>query len=89
MLEKRLRGKVMKNNVQPQSKNQIFNNSIVEDKKLMTKKELAEFLNVSVKLIDKKVHLKQIPFEKIDRLVRFKKSKILAWLEEINSSRSL
>lgn len=69
------------------SLNGFFNNQIVEDEKLLTKKEIAEFLNVSVKMIDKKVHLNEIPFMKIGRLVRFSKSKILAWAEENNSSR--
>lgn len=63
------------------------NNQIVEDEKLLTKKEIAEFLNVSIKMIDRKVHLNEIPFMKIGSLVRFSKSKILAWAEENNSSR--
>jgi excisionase family DNA binding protein len=65
----------------------FFKNQIVEDEKLLTKKEIAEFLSVSIKMIDKKVHMNEIPFMKIGRLVRFSKSKILAWAEESNSSR--
>ena len=76
----------MKNNVQPQEHENFFKNQIM-DVKLLTKKELAEFLNVSVKTIDKKVHMNEIPFFKIGRLVRFSKSRILAWAEETNSSR--
>lgn len=67
--------------------NQLFKNSIIEDEKLLTKKEIAAFLNVSVKTIDKKVHMKEIPYLKVGRLVRFSKSRILAWAEESNSSR--
>ena len=66
---------------------EFFKNQIVEDEKLLTKREIAEFLNVSIKMIDRKVHMNDIPFMKIGRLVRFSKSKILAWAEESNSSR--
>ncbi len=67
--------------------NEFFNNQIVEDEKLLTKIEIAKFLNVSVKMIDRKVYLNEIPFLKVGRLVRFSKKKILAWAEENNSSR--
>lgn len=66
---------------------QFFQNKIAEDEKLLTKKEIAKFLGISIKTIDKKVHLNEIPFMKIGRLVRFSKSKILAWAEGNNSSR--
>lgn len=68
-------------------KDGFFKNQIVEDETLLTKKEIAHFLNVSIKMIDKKVHLNEIPYFKIGKLVRFSKSKILAWAEENNSSR--
>lgn len=76
-------------NILSYSKNNdlFFNNQILEDEKLLTKQEIANFLNVSVKMIDKKVHLNEIPYYKIGRLVRFSKTKILAWAEESNSSR--
>jgi excisionase family DNA binding protein len=32
-------------------------------------------------MIDKKVHLNEIPFMKVGRLVRFSKNKVLAWVE--------
>lgn len=64
----------------------IFNNQITNET-LMTKKEIANFLNVSVKTIDKKVHMNEIPFMKIGRLVRFSKSSIQAWLLGNSSSR--
>lgn len=66
---------------------EIFKNQITDEEKLLTKQEIADFLNVSVKTIDKKVHMNEIPFMKIGRLVRFSKSKILAWAEGNNSSR--
>lgn len=53
-----------------------------EDVQLLTKKEIAEFLNVSVGLIDKKVMLKEIPFLKIGKLVRFSKSGIMEWMQK-------
>ena len=67
--------------------NKLFNNQIVEDEKLLTKKEMATYLNVSVKMIDRKVHMNEIPFLKIGRLVRFSKKRILAWAEGNNSPR--
>lgn len=82
-------GEFMLSNIEKMkyTKSEIFKNTIREDDKLLNKRELAEFLNVSVKTIDKKVHLNEIPFMKIGRLVRFSKSKILAWAEGNNSSR--
>lgn len=75
-----------KNLVRP-SPNEFFKIQIVEDEKLLTKTEIAEFLNVSVKMIDRKVYMNEIPFLKIGRLVRFSKKKILAWANENNSQR--
>lgn len=57
----------------------LFSIQICDDKRLLTKKELAEFLNVSIKMIDRKVHMNEIPYLKIGRLVRFNKRSILAW----------
>ena len=62
--------------------NEFFNIQIMEDDKLLTKKEIANFLNVSTKMIDRKVHMNEIPFLKIGRLVRFSKRRVLAWAEE-------
>jgi excisionase family DNA binding protein len=52
------------------------------DERLLTKKEIANFLNVSIKMIDRKVHMNEIPYLKIGRLVRFSKKSVLAWAEE-------
>lgn len=57
------------------------------DERLLTKKEIADFLNVSVKMIDRKVSMNKIPFLKIGRLVRFDKKRVLAWAEESNPTR--
>ncbi len=62
--------------------NKFFEIQIVDDEKLLTKKEIASFLNVSIKMIDRKVSMNEIPYLKIGRLVRFSKKKILAWAEE-------
>lgn len=62
-------------------KSQLFENQIVDDERLLTKKELASFLNVSVKMIDRKVLLKEIPYLKLGHLVRFSKRAVLAWAE--------
>lgn len=75
-----------KNEYNPPS-NEFFKNQIVEDETLLTKKEIAKFLNVSVKMIDRRVSLNKIPHLKIGSLVRFSKKRIIAWAEEKNSSR--
>ncbi len=54
----------------------------LENERLLTKKEIADFLNVSIKMIDRKVQLNEIPYLKIGRLVRFRRSEILAWAKE-------
>lgn len=65
----------------------LFKNLRLEEETLLTKKEIAKFLSVSVKMIDRKVHMNEIPFLKIGRLVRFSKKRILAWAEGNNSPR--
>lgn len=67
--------------------NKFFDNQIADDEKLLTKQELAQFLNVSIKMIDRKVSMNEIPFLKIGRLVRFSKKKILSWAEESITTR--
>lgn len=67
--------------------NKLFENQILNDERLLTKKEIADFLNVSVKMIDRKVLMDEIPYLKIGRLVRFSKKKVLAWAEESISKR--
>jgi len=65
--------------------NKLFENRIVDDEKLLTKQEIADFLNVSIKMIDRKVLMNEIPYLKVGRLVRFSKSVVLVWAEEKTS----
>lgn len=62
-----------------QDYHQAFFDIQISEDKLLTKKELAEFLCVSIKMIDRKVHMNEIPFFKVGRLVRFSKASILSW----------
>lgn len=61
-------------------KKKIFENQIT-DEKLLTKQDIANYLNVSIKMIDRKVSMNEIPYLKIGRLVRFDKEKVRAWAE--------
>lgn len=60
----------------------LFEKMNNETERLMTKQEIADFLNVSVKMIDRKVMLNEIPFFKIGRLVRFSKARVVEWMHE-------
>lgn len=60
----------------------LFENQTTDNERLLTKKEIAYLLNVSVKMIDKKVFMNEIPYLKIGKLVRFSKQRVLAWAEE-------
>ena len=50
-------------------------------REILNKKQLAEYLNVSVYTIDTWVSQRRIPFYKIGRRVLFRKHKILEWIE--------
>jgi len=63
------------------SHSQLFEIQNMDNERLLTKQEIADFLNVSVKMIDRKVSLNEIPYLKIGRLVRFRKQEVLAWAE--------
>jgi excisionase family DNA binding protein len=60
----------------------LFENNIVKNERLLTKKEVADFLSISIKMIDRKVSMNEIPFLKIGKLVRFDKEKVLRWATE-------
>ena len=45
-------------------------------------KELSEILGVEISTLYAWVHLRQIPYYKIGRLVKFKKSEIEGWLQQ-------
>ncbi len=64
------------------ARTKLFEIQIMDDEKLLTKKEIANFLNVSIKMIDRKVLMNEIPYLKIGKLVRFSKKKVLAWAQE-------
>jgi excisionase family DNA binding protein len=66
---------------------QFFENQNKPDDRLLTKKEIADFLNVSIKMIDRKVSMKEIPYLKIGRLVRFRRLEVLTWAEESTNKR--
>lgn len=50
--------------------------------KLWTVEELSEFLNVRIKTIYDWVHKRSIPYQKINRSVRFRPSEIEKWLSQ-------
>jgi excisionase family DNA binding protein len=66
---------------------QLFEKKITLNEKLLTKKEIASFLNVSIKMIDRKVSMNEIPYLKIGKLVRFDKETVLGWAKENTPSR--
>lgn len=54
---------------------------------ILTKEELAELLQVTVRTIDN-LRKKGMPFFKVGDKVRFNKEKVLKWLEEQESNSS-
>ena len=57
---------------------QISNNF----ERLLTKKELADALNVSVSLIDKLLKNEDFPRIKIGKAVRFNLKDVMSWIEK-------
>jgi len=51
-------------------------------KKLLTIKELSEFLNIPVGSIYNLVYRRRIPFVKVEHLLRFNLEEIEKWLQE-------
>jgi excisionase family DNA binding protein len=51
---------------------------------LWTVKDLAEYLRVEKKTIYDWVHKREIPFQKVNRLVRFRPKEVEAWLSSKN-----
>ena len=58
------------------------NGSSTSEDVILDKKALAEYLSVPVSWIDKKVSLGEIPYTKIGKYIRFKKSAIDRWIEK-------
>ena len=48
---------------------------------ILNKKELAQYLNVDVSWIDKRVSANEMPYTKFGKYVRFKKSIIDKWID--------
>jgi len=53
------------------------------DKEVMTKEELAEFLAVAVRTVDK-LRKEGLPYVKVGNQVRFIKEDVLRWLRDNN-----
>ena len=53
---------------------------------LITKKELAKFLGISISTVDRGM-VKGMPYIKIGKSVRFDKEKVLKWFEEGSNER--
>lgn len=62
--------------------NRESKNSPLFFEKLWTVEELSEYLNVRVKTIYDWVHRRSIPYQKVNRALRFRPSAIEAWLSQ-------
>ncbi len=49
--------------------------------RLLTKKQLADLLEISTSYIDKLMALGEIPYLKIGKAVRFRQTEVLVWLQ--------
>lgn len=56
-----------------------------EDDTIFTVKTLAEYLHVSDQWVYERVQLNEIPFSKIGKFPRFRKSKIDRWLDTLET----
>ncbi len=54
---------------------------VKKDAPLLGVKELAQYLGVSVQWVYERVQLKEIPYIKVGKLLRFRKSDIDGWLD--------
>jgi len=61
---------------------QGIKNPVLLFEKFWTVEELSEHLKVSVKTIYDWVHKRTIPYQKINRLLRFRPSEIEKWLSK-------
>lgn len=53
-----------------------------EDDSIFTVESLAKYLSVSTQWVYERVQFKEIPYIKVGKFIRFKKSAIEKWLEE-------
>ncbi len=55
---------------------------LITDHKLITKKQLAEMLNVELSWINSMIYRRQIPYLKLVGQIRFCPDQILKWIDE-------
>lgn len=60
--------------------NQKQNEEISFEKELLTPVELAELLGVTMSWVRQKIFSRQLPYFKVGRFVRFKRSEIFDWI---------
>ncbi len=59
----------------------LANQHVKKDDPLLGVKELAQYIGVSVQWVYERVQLKEIPYIKAGKLLRFRKSDIDTWLD--------
>ncbi|PIP20724.1 MAG: transcriptional regulator [Candidatus Omnitrophica bacterium CG23_combo_of_CG06-09_8_20_14_all_40_11] len=52
----------------------------LENKKYLSPKDLAEYLGISLRTVYLWISLRQIPFYRLSRLIRFNKIEIESWM---------
>lgn len=67
----------------PLSNTKCVNNGTPEAffEKLLTKRQLADLMEISTGYIDKLMALGEIPYFKIGKAVRFRQTEVLVWLQ--------
>ena len=63
----------------------LFGNAKAEADTILTVKTLAKYIEVSDQWVYERVHLKEIPFIKIGKFPRFRKSDIDQWLDSLKT----
>jgi excisionase family DNA binding protein len=54
------------------------------DERIMSAKEVADFLNIDINLIYSKCSKGELPFFKAGKLIKFKKTEIITWMRKQN-----
>ncbi|MEW6063242.1 MAG: helix-turn-helix domain-containing protein [Nanoarchaeota archaeon] len=57
-------------------------NSKKDEKRFLTIKELSQMLNISIGSLYNMIYMKEIPYYKIGKRVRFNEEEIMNWLEK-------
>lgn len=63
----------------------ILSKRKTEDDTLFTVDSLAVYLEVSKRWVYERIHLKEIPYAKVGKFPRFRKSKIDRWIESLET----